>query len=109
MEQNLVIELNIPELDFPIVLKGKIDRVDELDGQLRIIDYKTGDVTSGEVELIDWDALIEDKKYNKAFQLLCYALMYNSKVSDASFEAGIISIKKLSLGVIRFATKPSNQ
>ncbi|WP_350289657.1 PD-(D/E)XK nuclease family protein [uncultured Croceitalea sp.] len=109
VEQNLAIELNISELDFPIVLKGKIDRIDELDGQLRIIDYKTGNVTQAEVELMDWDTLIEDKKYNKAFQLLCYALMYSNKERVSSFEAGIIPIKKLSSGIIRFATKASSR
>ena len=107
VEQNLAIELQIPELDFPVILKGKIDRVDELDGQLRIIDYKTGKVSAAEVELIDWDSILEDKKYNKAFQLLCYALMYHHKESSISFEAGIIPIKKLSSGILRFATKPS--
>jgi hypothetical protein len=107
IEQNLAIELQIPELDFPIVLKGKIDRIDKVDGQLRIIDYKTGKVSAGEVEIMDWDSILEDKKYNKAFQLLCYALMYHHKESGASFEAGIIPIKKLSSGVLRFATKPS--
>ena len=109
VEQDLAIKLQLPELDFPIVLKGKIDRVDEIDGQLRIIDYKTGSVSASEVEIIDWDSISEDKKYNKAFQLLCYALMYHQNHGSASFEAGIIPIKKLSSGVLRFATKSSSR
>ena len=107
IEQNLEIELDFPELDFPILLKGKIDRVDEIDGQLRIIDYKTGNVTSNEVEIIDWDSIIKEEKYNKAFQLLCYALMYSNNTIKPSFEAGIIPIKKLSAGILRFAIKQS--
>ncbi|GMN09623.1 PD-(D/E)XK nuclease family protein [Croceitalea sp. MTPC9] len=107
IEQSLAIELTIPSLNFPVFLKGKLDRVDEIDGQLRIIDYKTGKVESSEVEIIDWDSLIEDKKYNKAFQLLCYALMYQEKEYKSRLEAGIIPIKKSSVGIYRFATKPS--
>ena len=107
IEQNLSVQLNVPELEFPILLKGKLDRIDEIDGQLRIIDYKTGKVTAGEVELMDWNSLVEDKKYNKAFQLLCYALMYQDKTNINSLHAGIIPIKMISSGVYRFATKTS--
>ena len=107
VEESLSIQLTIPELDFPIVLKGKIDRVDMIDGQLRIIDYKTGNVSSSEIEVQDWDELLKDKKYNKAFQLLCYALMYRNNSSSNVMQAGIFSIKKLSSGLLRFATKTS--
>ncbi|MFD2587545.1 PD-(D/E)XK nuclease family protein [Croceitalea marina] len=109
VELNLRLELNIPELAFPVVLKGKIDRIDEIDGQLRILDYKTGTVNPSEVELMEWDSIVTDKKFSKAFQLLCYSLMYRRKEKKASFEAGIISIKKISAGVFRFATKSSTR
>ncbi len=107
VEESLAIQLVISELDFPIILKGKIDRIDTIDGQLRIIDYKTGSVSSSEIEIIDWEELLEDKKYSKAFQLLCYALMYKNNNTTNSLEAGIISIKKISSGLLRFATKLS--
>ncbi len=35
-------------LDYPVFLKGTVDRVDECDGVLRIIDYKTGKVDTVE-------------------------------------------------------------
>ncbi len=107
VELNLRLQLNIPELAFPVILKGKIDRIDEIDGQLRILDYKTGTVNPSEVELMEWDCIITDKKFSKVFQLLCYSLMYRRKEKKASFEAGIIPIKKISAGVLRFATKSS--
>ena len=107
IEESMAIDLSISELDFPVVLKGKIDRIDMLDDQLRIIDYKTGKVELSELEIVDWQTIIQDKKYNKAFQLLCYGLMYTDKEKVASFEAGIIAIKKLSAGLLKFATKPS--
>ena len=53
IERNLKAAINIPELDFPVYIKGKVDRVDRLNGQLRIIDYKTGNVTKSALEIAD--------------------------------------------------------
>lgn len=105
LEKNLNISLNIPELSFPIVLKGKLDRIDEKDGTIRIIDYKTGKVESKHVEIIHWEEIITDYDYSKAFQLLCYALMYDNEHSIDTIESGIISFKNLSARLLKFATK----
>jgi hypothetical protein len=105
LEQKLNVELNIPEIDFPIVLKGKLDRIDEKDGVLRIIDYKTGKVESKNVQIVDWADIITEYDYSKAFQLLCYVLMYNDKSSIDSIEAGVVSFKNLKAGLLNFATK----
>ena len=105
VEENLRMDINVPGLDFPIALKGKLDRIDEKDGVIRIIDYKTGNVSSTQVEIIDWEGVIQDYNYSKAFQLLCYALMYNNIKPIRTIEAGIISFKNLSAGLLRFAVK----
>ncbi|GGW24846.1 PD-(D/E)XK nuclease family protein [Arenibacter certesii] len=105
IEENLRLELSVPGTEFPVILKGKLDRIDEIDGILRIIDYKTGRVTQPQVELVEWDSLIEEYEYSKAFQLLCYALMYYANTPIHSIEAGIISFKNLNSGVLSFATK----
>ncbi len=106
LEENLQVEIQVPEIDFPIQLKGKLDRIDEMDGTLRIIDYKTGRVTSTQLEIVDWEEITSNYDYSKAFQLLCYALMYQKKVPISTLEAGIFSFKNLSAGLMRFATKP---
>jgi len=105
LEQKFQIPINIPELDFPVILKGKLDRVDEKDGEIRIIDYKTGKVESKNVEIIDWEEISSDYDYSKAFQLLCYALMYIQKNPVQTLESGIISFKNLPAGLLKFATK----
>jgi len=105
LEDNLDISLNIPEVPFPIKLRGKLDRIDEKDGVLRIIDYKTGKVASKDVEIIDWEEIIVNYDYSKAFQLLCYTIMYNHKKPIDIIEAGIISFKNLNAGLLNFATK----
>ena len=97
LEKVISTELNIPELDFPVNLKGTVDRIDEFNGVVRIIDYKTGKVLQNQVEIVDWDKLLTDyEKYSKSFQVLCYAFMLNSKNRFSTpFEAGIISFKNL--------------
>ncbi|WP_149304336.1 PD-(D/E)XK nuclease family protein [Pareuzebyella sediminis] len=105
LEKNLRIPLSIPEVDFPIFLKGKLDRIDEVDGTLRIIDYKTGAVERRHVEIVDWSEIAINYDYSKAFQLLCYSLMYNFDHPTDKIEAGIFSFKKLSSGLLKFATK----
>lgn len=105
VEEKLRVDINVPGLNFPVVLKGKLDRIDEMDGVIRIIDYKTGNVTSSQVEIVDWEDVITDYNYSKAFQLLCYAIMYNNRKPIGNIEAGIISFKNLSSGLLKFAVK----
>lgn len=107
IEQKLAIPLTISGIDFPIRLQGKLDRIDQMDGRLRIIDYKTGKVESKHVEIVDWNTLTDDYDYSKAFQLLCYALMYAEKTPVNELESGILSFKNLNAGMLRFATKPN--
>ena len=105
LEQELKIPLEVPGLDFPIYLRGVIDRVDLCDGVIRIIDYKTGNVIPGNVEIADWKELNTNYDFSKAFQLLCYASMYSAEAGISSLQAGIISLKNLSAGILPFATK----
>ncbi len=105
IETDLTLEIQISELHFPVKIHGKVDRVDEYNGQLRIIDYKTGLVNQGDVEIIDWESLNEDYKFSKAFQILTYALMMNKEMPISNAEAGIISFKNLSSGFLKFGVK----
>ncbi len=108
IESNLKTKLDIPELDAPVYIKGKVDRIDELDGELRIIDYKTGRVTKNDLVIMDWDVITQDYKYSKVIQVLAYAYMQHMQkpISD-SFSAGIISFKNLQEGFLKFGTKAS--
>ncbi|PNQ74871.1 PD-(D/E)XK nuclease family protein [Hanstruepera neustonica] len=101
------IQLDILELDFPVFLKGTVDRVDKRNGIVRIIDYKSGRVDKNKVEIIDWQDITTDyDKYSKSFQVLSYALMMDiSKNFSEPVEAGIISFKNLNSGFLKFAKK----
>jgi len=96
-------KLPIPELDFEVYLRGKVDRVDQLNDTIRVVDYKTGNAKPSELNIKSWDDLIEEPKHIKAFQVLSYAslLMHGKKYNQ--IEAGILSLKSLSSGFIPFS------
>ncbi|MCX2718396.1 PD-(D/E)XK nuclease family protein [Lentiprolixibacter aurantiacus] len=109
LETRMKQHCRIPSLQQEVFIKGTVDRIDEYDGTLRILDYKTGTVKPSEVEVVDWKTLIRDKNHSKAFQLLCYAWLYNREKPINNIQAGIISIKSIERGAITFAKKDSSR
>jgi hypothetical protein len=78
-----------------VLLKGKIDRIDKHGEDLRIIDLKTGKVDNSNLKFSDFEDLITDYEYSKAFQILFYALIYSKKHNITDIKAGVISFKNL--------------
>ena len=109
IESKLAFDFPSNELDSVIRVKGKVDRMDEYNGTLRIIDYKTGVVEPRDLEISDWDTLTSDYKYSKALQVLAYALMANQTSNYENIEAGIISFKRLKKGFIKFTYKGAHK
>ncbi|WP_420551870.1 PD-(D/E)XK nuclease family protein [Tenacibaculum aiptasiae] len=102
-EQNLAAEIAVEGIEFPIKIHGQVDRIDELNGVTRIIDYKTGMVSSTNLKVIDFDS-IRELKYHKAIQVMLYAFLYtqNTKFDfSKEIEAGIISFKNLKSGFLK--------
>ncbi|MEZ7856361.1 MAG: PD-(D/E)XK nuclease family protein, partial [Polaribacter sp.] len=101
-EENLSAEITIEGIDFPVKLHGQVDRVDELNGVLRIIDYKTGMVSSANLRVPEFENL-RDEKHLKAIQVLLYAYLF-TKSKNYNFtqplEAGIYSFKNLNSGFL---------
>ena len=101
-EENIATEITIEGIDFPIKIHGQVDRVDELNGVLRIIDYKTGMVSGADLRVLEFEKLREKEQY-KAIQVLLYAYLYTkSKKYDFSqpLAAGIYSFKNLNNGFL---------
>lgn len=86
-----------------VKIKGKTDRIDEWEGIIRIIDYKTGNVSASELNLKSWDKLITDPKMSKAFQLLLYAWLYyrNHSGHSGKIESGNFTLRKISAGFMK--------
>ncbi len=114
LEYELYTKVEIAGIDFPIQLRGEADRIDEVDGVIRIVDYKTGKVSQSELMIKDWELITTDyKKYHKSFQVLMYAFMYAQMhtvdVNVQPMESGIISFKNLGAGFMKVNRKPINQ
>ncbi|PKH49756.1 hypothetical protein CXF68_03170 [Tenacibaculum sp. Bg11-29] len=102
-EQNLATEITVDGIDFPIKIHGQVDRIDELNGVTRIIDYKTGMVDANKLKVVDFTS-IRDLKHHKAIQVMLYAFLYtqNNKFDFSNnLEAGIISFKNLKNGFLK--------
>jgi hypothetical protein len=107
VEKTVEFDFEHPEFDFPIKLKGNVDRIDICNGTRRIIDYKTSKVSQADMNLVDWGHIIKDyKKHNKSFQVLMYAYIKNQQEPfDGPTIAGIYSFKNLKAGILNFTKK----
>ena len=85
LEEKLEVELSLPEISpKPFKIRGLVDRVDRINNNLRIVDYKTGSVTASELKIETISDVFTNHKKGKALQLLCYALfLYRSEKWNA--------------------------
>ena len=94
LEQKFECKLQSSLLPYEVVLAGNIDRIEERNGVVRIIDYKTGKVDTRDLIVKDWNLLL-DVKYEKAIQLLAYCLMTQETYATQKVETGIICFKNM--------------
>jgi ATP-dependent helicase/nuclease subunit B len=100
LEKNLSRNISIPQQIEKILISGVADRIDNVDGIDRVLDYKTGSIDDKKLKVpsfSDDDSLndiFRKSEYNKALQLFIYKWMYEQ---DKSIEiiAGIISFRKI--------------
>ena len=98
LEDNYQIEIpfNLNGTSEMVKLGGKIDRVDELDNRIRIIDYKTGNDT---LDYQNIEAIFSDKKSAQrsvVFQTFLYSKFYQDlKKPELPVIPGVYSVKHL--------------
>lgn len=90
-----------------VLITGIIDRVDERNGVTRVIDYKTGLVSSSNLTIKDMSLICKDPLRTKAMQLMCYSWMYFRSTKCEKISAGIISFRNLSKGLMTLKIKNS--
>ncbi|WP_348799207.1 PD-(D/E)XK nuclease family protein [Flavobacterium adhaerens] len=105
LEKHLERDLVHPKLPFPVKIGGNVDRIENRNGVIRIIDYKTGKVEKANVTLKSWAGLTEEIKNDKIIQILAYAYMFEEQAKGLPIEAGIISFKNLKSGFLPFNLK----
>ena len=106
LEKKFEKEISIPGVSQPVKLIGVVDRIDELNGTLRIIDYKTGRVNPNQLIIPDWDLLLSNRDYAYLFQILVYSYVHPEFISSyKTVEAGIISFRNLPSYFMKFSIK----
>lgn len=88
---NLVFPIFNGELN--VKFKGFIDRIDEKEGRLRILDYKTG---IGKLDFKNLEEVFEHNKENRpkfVLQTFLYGLFYKNKAENRTIVPGIYYIR----------------
>jgi hypothetical protein len=87
--------------DKDIRFRGTIDRIDSLNNECRVLDYKTGFVEPKQLKFSTWEELISNPDKSKAFQLMVYAWVYSRQAKAVKqMKAGIISLRAPGKGAV---------
>ena len=86
----------------PLRFKGYIDRLEKRNGQLTIVDYKSGRVEASALKLSSWEDLLQNNKKDKALQLLLYAWVLHKSEQWTDMVAGNIGFKNTKLTLLPF-------
>jgi len=107
IEELLTVNFKTTNSEIKFALKGKMDRVQEEDGVLHVLDYKTGNVEPNKLAFTDNEDIIQNKKTN-IIQLACYNLIVSSILnSNKPFKSGIVSFKHINQGTLWMEEKIS--
>lgn len=101
LEKNVNIELDIPVFDKikKVTIKGFLDRVDELNGEIRIVDYKSGRVSLSDTEYKPKELSVDDlvkkcasSKYLLQLYFYLYAYNQHEKGKQQALDSVIYSM-----------------
>jgi ATP-dependent helicase/DNAse subunit B len=94
------IKLQLEENFATIKLVGSIDRVEEENGVIRLIDYKTGKVEQKDLRIDDFSEVMDNLDLSKANQLLYYTLLYSHISKFKKIESAIYSCRNNLTGIL---------
>jgi len=93
LESERSCSITVPTRYGAVNVTGVIDRVDEKEGKLRVLDYKTG---SGNLDFNTIDEVFEhnnDKRPKYILQTFLYGLLYKKDAGDKTIVPGIIYLR----------------
>ncbi|MEI6767257.1 MAG: PD-(D/E)XK nuclease family protein [Bacteroidota bacterium] len=110
LEQKLTVEMPVTSAgrELTVLLKGTIDRIDNVGNGIRIVDYKSGKVSAKDLTLDDWELLRSDSKLDKCLQLLMYSWLYYKQQGNVVSIPAIISFRNISSWAIH-VTLPDDE
>ena len=93
------LDVSITVQDVGVRLFGFADRIDERNGKVRIIDYKTGKVEQKDLKC-DFHAMFSNTNYSKALQLAFYKWAYSKRhqMPSIHIDSTIFSFRRQKLG-----------
>mgnify|MGYP001031176161 FL=1 len=102
LEQRCEIDFSISVNEQPTAIKlvGSIDRVEEENGVIRLIDYKTGKVEQKDLRLDNISDALENPAFSKSNQLLFYSLLYSRLNKCVKIESAIYSCRNNLSGIL---------
>ena len=102
LEQRCEIDFSISVNEQPTAIKlvGSIDRVEEENGVIRLIDYKTGKVEQKDLRLDNISDALENPDFSKSNQLLFYSLLYSRLNKCDKIESAIYSCRNNLSGIL---------
>lgn len=101
LEEKLEHSVTVAGIPYPIKLKGLADRIDLRNGEIRIVDYKTGRVDPAKLYAGDFSDLATNTKFKYVLQVLFYTVLYvenNPNLDISTIKSGIISFKNFKEG-----------
>jgi len=96
LEKNIYRELEL-SADQKVQLYGIVDRVDEKQGMVRILDYKTGKVNRRNASSME--DIFTDPVYKEQFQALLYAYILQKDLPDRNISSGLVTLRDMSKGI----------
>jgi hypothetical protein len=93
LEQVFLKSVNLKNSLEKINLKGTVDRIDEWNGSIRFVDYKTGNVEAKNLTFYQWEELLNDTGKSALFQVLLYAYALREDYKDKQVTMGVIPLK----------------